>query len=118
MQIENFCRRCGIELEKEPNRCSEGKQELCKTMIFNDEDRYCSICGSPTNYWKEQMEEVNAEKEKLQAEREASVQMMAELQALKLQLERQHLAGNSTEGAKRETASEGETQETTAKDEQ
>jgi len=69
-------------------------------------------------YKKEQMEEVNAEKEKLQAEREESAKMMAELQALKLQLERQHLSGNENGAAKNETTPEAVTQEMSSKDKQ
>lgn len=49
-KIENYCSKCGIALEEEPNRCSKNKTALCATKIFNDDDRYCSICGSPTTY--------------------------------------------------------------------
>lgn len=56
-EIDNYCTRCGIELIKEPNRCSENKTALCATKTFDDEDIYCSICGSPTTYWKEALEE-------------------------------------------------------------
>ena len=55
--IENFCTKCGIELVKEPNKCSEMRTELCKTASFADDDMYCSICGAPTTYWEEEIEE-------------------------------------------------------------
>lgn len=58
-EINNYCTKCGIELVKEPNRCSAKKMALCKGMIYQDDDVYCSICGSPTTYWKEGLEERN-----------------------------------------------------------
>lgn len=56
-RVENYCTRCGIELVKEPNKCSEMRTERCKKMTFADEDMYCSACGAPTTYWKEYIEE-------------------------------------------------------------
>lgn len=56
-EFENYCRKCGIELIKEPNKCSENKMALCKDMEFADDDIYCSICGAPTTYWKADLEE-------------------------------------------------------------
>lgn len=49
-QLENYCRKCGIELEKEPNMCSEKKSAMCMKRIFADDDLYCSYCGAPTVY--------------------------------------------------------------------
>lgn len=40
----------------EENRCSRGKTQFCRMMRFSNEDRYCSICGAPTIYWKETLE--------------------------------------------------------------
>ena len=57
--IENYCTECGIELIKEPNRCSEKKMALCKDRIYKDNDKFCSICGAPTTYWNSQIEEHN-----------------------------------------------------------
>ena len=59
-EIENYCTKCGIELVKEPNKCSEKKTALCKNRIYADDDKYCSICGSPTTYAKELLEELKA----------------------------------------------------------
>ena len=39
--IESFCRKCGVELVNEPNRCSAEKTALCRGVKFDDEDRYC-----------------------------------------------------------------------------
>lgn len=57
-QLENYCTKCGIELVNEPNRCSEMKTSMCKEKVFEEDDRYCSFCGSPTTYWKEALEEL------------------------------------------------------------
>ena len=59
-EIDNFCTNCGIELIKEPNRCSEMKTALCRNKVFKDEDKYCSICGSKTTYWKPQLDEIES----------------------------------------------------------
>lgn len=56
-KIDNFCTKCGIELTKEPNRCSEMKMALCANKTFADDDLYCSICGSPTTYGRPLLEE-------------------------------------------------------------
>ena len=57
-ELENYCTKCGKELVKEPNRCSENKTALCKTKTFADDDVYCSFCGSPTMYWKDHLEDI------------------------------------------------------------
>ena len=46
--------KCGIALEKEPNKCSEQKTTLCAHRVFEDDDIYCSYCGALTTYAKEQ----------------------------------------------------------------
>lgn len=56
-ELENFCTKCGIKLIREPNRCSGNKTAMCAEKIFAEDDLYCSICGSPTTYWKEAIEE-------------------------------------------------------------
>lgn len=56
-ELENYCRKCGIELIKEPNRCSAMKTKLCMDAVFDDDDIYCSYCGSPTTYAKPDLEE-------------------------------------------------------------
>lgn len=48
--LEIYCGRFGSLLEKEPNRCSADKTELCKTAQLSDEDRYCPFCREPTTY--------------------------------------------------------------------
>lgn len=55
-EVDNFCTHCGIELVKESNKCSEMKMALCKSKTYKDDDRYCSICGAPTVYWKSHLE--------------------------------------------------------------
>ena len=57
-EISNYCTKCGIELEKEPNKCTGNKTALCKNAIFEDDDKFCSFCGSPTTYWKESFDEM------------------------------------------------------------
>ena len=54
-ELENFCSKCGIQLEKEPNRCSENKTALCKNKVFTDDDVYCSYCGALTTYARQKM---------------------------------------------------------------
>ena len=49
-ELENYCTKCGIELEKKANRCSADKTTLCQHRIFADDDIYCSYCGSLTTY--------------------------------------------------------------------
>lgn len=56
-ELENYCTKCGIELVKAPNKCSAMKTALCKDKVYADDDKYCSICGAPTTYWKDALEE-------------------------------------------------------------
>ena len=37
-ELENYCSKCGIELEKEPNKCSANKTVMCSHRIFADDD--------------------------------------------------------------------------------
>ena len=55
-EIENYCTKCGIELEKDKNRCSENKTAMCSHRVFEDDDMYCSYCGSLTTYAKARLE--------------------------------------------------------------
>lgn len=48
--LENYCTKCGLELEKAPNRCSENKTALCAKRVYADDDIYCAYCGSLTTY--------------------------------------------------------------------
>ena len=48
--LENYCTKCGFELEQEPNRCSEMKTSMCRGMVFKDDDLFCSYCGALTTY--------------------------------------------------------------------
>lgn len=48
--MENYCTKCGLELEKAPNRCSVNKITLCEKRIYHDDDIYCAYCGSLTTY--------------------------------------------------------------------
>ena len=49
---EIYCSRCGVllEREREPNRCSANKTELCGTARLDDEDRFCPYCGASATY--------------------------------------------------------------------
>lgn len=49
-ELDNFCAKCGIELVKQPNKCSEQKTTLCAHKTFADDDIYCSYCGALTTY--------------------------------------------------------------------
>lgn len=49
-ELENYCTKCGIELERDANRCSEVKTQLCRHMIYKDGDLYCAYCGALTTY--------------------------------------------------------------------
>lgn len=54
-ELENYCTKCGIELEKVPNECSEKKAALCMHRVYADDDVYCAYCGSLTTYALERM---------------------------------------------------------------
>ena len=54
-ELENYCAKCGIQLEKDQNRCSENKTTLCNNRTFKDDDVYCSYCGSLTTYTAERV---------------------------------------------------------------
>jgi len=49
-ELANYCRKCGIALEKDRNRCSENKTTLCGNRNYEDDDVYCEYCGSLTTY--------------------------------------------------------------------
>ena len=49
-ELSNYCTKCGFELEKAPNVCSERKTSLCAHRIYADDDLYCEYCGAPTTY--------------------------------------------------------------------
>ena len=51
-----FCSRCGVELEKDKNRCSEGTTRLCVESALEDDDIYCRYCGALTTFAKERQE--------------------------------------------------------------
>ncbi len=36
-EMENYCTKCGIELKKAPNCCSENRTALCERRIYADE---------------------------------------------------------------------------------
>lgn len=60
-ELENYCTKCGIELEQvapdapAPNRCSANKTIRCAHRIFADDDIYCCYCGSLTTYAAEKL---------------------------------------------------------------
>ncbi len=54
-ELSNYCRKCGVELERDYNRCSENKTTLCSHASFADDDIYCDFCGALTTYAKERM---------------------------------------------------------------
>ncbi len=49
-ELENYCSKCGIELVKEKNMCSENKTKYCSHRVYGDDDLYCAYCGSLTTY--------------------------------------------------------------------
>ncbi len=49
-ELENYCTKCGIELQKAPNRCSANKTAHCASRIYADDDIYCAYCGELTVY--------------------------------------------------------------------
>lgn len=51
-ELEHYCTKCGMQLEKEPNVCSEKKTAMCEHRVFAEDDTYCSYCGSLTTYAK------------------------------------------------------------------
>ena len=52
-ELENYCTKCGIELEREANKCSENRTTMCARREYADDDMYCSYCGSLTTYAQE-----------------------------------------------------------------
>jgi len=54
-EMENYCTKCGIELKKAPNCCSENRTALCERRIYADDDAYCAYCGAPTTYALERL---------------------------------------------------------------
>lgn len=56
-EFENYCTKCGIELEKAPNECSEKKTASCSRRIYADDDVYCAYCGALTTYAKERFKQ-------------------------------------------------------------
>lgn len=55
-ELENYCTKCGIQLEKAPNVCSEMRTTMCRHREFADDDIYCSYCGALTTYAVERNE--------------------------------------------------------------
>jgi len=50
MDLENYCTKCGVELVKDENRCSEEKTSMCFRREYKDDDIYCAYCGALTTY--------------------------------------------------------------------
>ena len=53
MELNNYCMYCGIELEKEPNRCTAQKTVRCAHLALPDDALYCPECGALTTYGEE-----------------------------------------------------------------
>ncbi len=51
--LARFCSQCGIELKKEPNKCSSPSTQLCRDAVFDEEDIFCRYCGALTTFAKE-----------------------------------------------------------------
>ena len=47
--LERYCTKCGVELEKDKNRCSAMGTQLCKDRVFED-------CGALTTFAAERKE--------------------------------------------------------------
>ena len=54
-ELSNYCTKCGVELEKTPNKCSENKTTLCSHRVYSDDDLYCEYCGALTTYGLERV---------------------------------------------------------------
>lgn len=52
-QDAKFCRRCGAKLEREGNYCTTPDCEMhIQAYEFEEQDRYCDLCGKPTTFGK------------------------------------------------------------------
>ena len=49
-ELSQYCKKCGLELVKDANRCSENKSSSCAKTSFCDDDVYCDKCGALTTY--------------------------------------------------------------------
>ena len=58
-ELDNYCTKCGIALEKSPNMCSEMRTQMCRHRVFAEDDIYCACCGSLTTYALERQEKQN-----------------------------------------------------------
>lgn len=54
--LERFCSQCGVELEKDKNRCSEQRTQLCRGKALDDDDIFCCYCGALTTFAVEKKE--------------------------------------------------------------
>ena len=52
-ELDNYCMYCGIELKKEPNKCTAQKTVRCAHLALPDDALYCPACGSLTTYGEE-----------------------------------------------------------------
>ena len=52
-KLSNYCRKCGVDLHKDINRCSEPKTRYCESSQFPDDAIYCEYCGARTTYAQE-----------------------------------------------------------------
>ncbi len=48
--LERYCTKCGVELEKDKNRCSAMGTQLCRNRVFEDDDTFCCYCGALTTF--------------------------------------------------------------------
>lgn len=53
IEPQMYCAKCGIQLVKDDNRCSDPKTRLCECTVCGDDDIYCTYCGSLTTYAEE-----------------------------------------------------------------
>ena len=51
--LARFCSQCGVELEKDKNRCSKQSNALCRDAVFEDDDIFCCYCGALTTFAEE-----------------------------------------------------------------
>jgi len=54
--LARYCGKCGVELEKDKNRCSEMRTQLCRDSVLEDDDIFCRYCGALTTFAVEQEE--------------------------------------------------------------
>jgi hypothetical protein len=48
--LENYCTKCGIQLEPGKNRRSKNRTASCERRVYAADDLFCAYCGALTTY--------------------------------------------------------------------